>query len=260
MATKNPTILLCTPFKNDDHAIPTYVKSLLNLDYPKELIDVVWLESDSADQTWPLLQKHHKQIISSHRYHSFRLIQKSYGFKFPKNPPGSYYRDVHPGMHGDNKLWKRNAENIIAFHNFFFSLLKDQDYFMLHLVDAVSPPNSIRKYLHIFNIKHDAAWVGGINHRRFPRHKAIGCPWSRNYKIVSEANLPKTVFECGFTCHVFLIKREVIKKGARPSFNWSEIYIPFSKAIRRMGYKCYCDPTVYIKHVSTDGKIHRHSL
>lgn len=216
---------------------------------------MVWLESDSVDQTWPLLQKRHKEIVSTQPYRSFRLIQKSYGLKFPKNPPGSYYRDVRPGMRGDNKLWRKQAENLIAVHHFFFSLLKDQDYFMLYLADAVSPPNAIRKYLEVFNRKRDAAWVGGIHHRRYPRHKNMGCPRYFNGKVIPETEIPKTVFECGFTCHVFLIKSDVLKRGARLSFNWTECYIPFSNAIRQMGYKIYCDPSVYLKHVSTDGKI-----
>lgn len=254
-----PKILLGTPFKNDDHAIPTYVKSILTLDYPKSLIDVVWIENDSVDQTWPMLQSHYKELLKQ-PYRSFRLIQKSYGFRRPKNPPGSYFRDVWPGEGGNLKLWGESGKNFITVHNFLFSLLKDQEYFMLHLADAISPPDTIRRFLKVFESNSDAAWVGGVNHRRYPRQNQIGCPWSLNLKIMSESAIPNKVFECGFTCHVFLIKREVLDRGARISFNWSECYIPFSNMIRQMGYKCYCDPAVYLKHVSTDGKIHRHSL
>ena len=52
-----PRILILTPFRNVSHSFSQYFKSLLALDYPLSKIDIYWLENDSSDNTFNLLEK-----------------------------------------------------------------------------------------------------------------------------------------------------------------------------------------------------------
>jgi mannan polymerase complexes MNN9 subunit len=48
---RDAQILIATPVKNSEHELPAYFSSILRLNYPKHLISVFVLESDSEDST-----------------------------------------------------------------------------------------------------------------------------------------------------------------------------------------------------------------
>lgn len=173
-------ILIVTPFNNEDHSFSHYIKSLLVIDYPKELIDLVWLENDSVDNTKKLLDKWHP-IIKKKGYHSFRYISKSFGLKLDKLPP-----NARKGHAGKNVLTGRigiaRAKKLCRIYSYLFSFLTDEhDYVLMWMADAVSPPNTIKRFLEVFKQKPKAGCVGGVIHNRPSggrgRMRRIGAPW-----------------------------------------------------------------------------------
>ena len=46
-----PKVLIATPLENCESDLPSYFKTILSLDYPKEAITIAILESDSTDAT-----------------------------------------------------------------------------------------------------------------------------------------------------------------------------------------------------------------
>jgi len=247
------SILLCTPFKNEDHAVEKYVEGLLNLNSSKEFIDVVWLENDSVDRTWEMLQENARKV--KRRFHSLRLLRKSYNMMFQKNPPGSYWKEQWISQ-------EKRARIVIDIYRTFFRMIEGHDYFLMYMADAVPPPNVIEKYLSVFESRPDAGWVGGVLHRRFPLHQQLESPVNLNYQVYTERALPRdAVIRCGFTGHVFMIKSNIItKEGCNVFYYPREIVVPFVKCLRNAGFEVYCDTSVYIKHISTDGKIYRDGL
>lgn len=75
-----PTILILTPIKNAARFIPVFFENLLKLDYPREKLSVAFLEGDSDDDTWSVLQSR----IQEHA-HAFARIEASrldFAFRF----------------------------------------------------------------------------------------------------------------------------------------------------------------------------------
>ena len=68
------------------------------------------------------------------------------------------------------------------------------------------------------------------------------------------------IIECTFTGHVFMIKPEPIRSGAKMSLAGYDIVVPFTDEMRKNGLKVYCATDVYLKHISLDGKIYRTGL
>jgi len=169
--SKPPTrkILLITPFCNEEHSIHQYVHSLLSIDYPKELIDIVWIENHSSDNTWSILKDCKAEM--GHRYRSFRLFQMGLGFKLPKawlGEKGAFGGKISATATPEMK--KARSEFLVDVWNFGMSLLDDQDYVLFHFADVVVPSNIIRKYIKDLIDYPDCGWIGGVMHKRFPNH------------------------------------------------------------------------------------------
>jgi GT2 family glycosyltransferase len=279
--TKKPDklILICSPFNNEDHSIDQYVESLLALDYPKELIDLVWIENDSNDTTWEKLQKHYEEIKVKYNYHSFELYQKHYGLeRFGKLTQAQANQRYTSGKNNLENMGEAimRAQRLCDVYHFLFShLTKEHDYFMVFMSDALPPSNVILRYLEVFDLKKDAGWVGGVHHQRYPRHGKLAAPLflgaekgnrgGSGVKYISDKELSDMakndpIIECLITGHVFMIKPKVIFDGARMSVQGYDIVVPFTDKIREMGLKVYCATDIYLRHISLDGKIYRNSL
>ena len=87
------SILILTPFRNEAHSIPHYMKALRALDYPPELIDVYWLENDSSDMTLRMLKREKDGMpFKSTTLESVKIIGP-----VKKRKPGRYSKDVAYG-------------------------------------------------------------------------------------------------------------------------------------------------------------------
>jgi GT2 family glycosyltransferase len=281
--TENPKpdkrILICSPFNNEDHSIDQYVVSLLSLDYPKELIDLVWLENDSNDKTWEKLQKYYEEIKAKYNYHSFELYQKYYGLerlgKMSQNDANQHYTSGknHLKNYGEATL---RAQRLCDIYHFFFTrMTKEHDYFMIFMSDAIPPSNVILRYLEVFELRKDAGWVGAVHHQRAPHHSKLAAPLFKGtetggkggtgIRYVTDTQLTEMtkddpIIECVFTGHVFMIKPKVVFAGAKMTIQGYDIVIPFTDKLREMGLKVYCATDVYLRHISLDGKIYRNGL
>lgn len=282
-------LLITSPFNNESHAIPQYFESLINLDYPKELIDLVWLENDSNDESWELLQKYAQIIRQNYKYHSFKVIRRNYGLKeLGKVKPEDFGKPEHNVYSGKNyagtiDLAIKRAERLCQIYDYFFSLLDEHyhRFWVMFMADAPAPPNTLKRYLEVMHDYPDCGWVGAVHHKRFPTHirKSMNEPPSiaglaapialeRNdgYRYMTDAEILKlqkeghVVFECGMTGHVFMVRTDIIFSGARMDISNYEIIEPFLRKMRRMGYKMYCASDIYLQHISLDGKIYRHDL
>lgn len=272
-------IVICTPFCNEEHSIPLYMEGLLKIDYPKELIDLVWLENDSIDNTKKLLDDWFAKIKSEYHYHSFNYISKSYGTKAIKIQIDQ--KSVRAGKNILQTQKERNyqAKKMIEIFNYFFSLTEKFkcDYFLMYMADAVPPPNVIKRYLETFKQVSDAGWVGGVVprreiHRSWKRFQYLESPWILRKKtrrmllvkperILGMIQKGKNILEVGLTGHVFMIKNAILSNPmVRANLHSEEIVIPLIFKLWDMGYKVYCINDIFIKHICLDGKIHKHSL
>ena len=168
---KQYRILIGTPFCNEEHSISQYVRGLLNIDYPKELIDLVWIENNSSDNTWKLLEKFYNRIKTEYHYHSFILLRKTneeYG-NLPKEEYGRCVSGkVHHGVH--KSIRRARAHYLCSLLNFIMEKGKTHDFCVTIMADVVVPANVLERYIKVMEDYSDCGWVGGVMHRRYPKH------------------------------------------------------------------------------------------
>ncbi|KAH8917431.1 glycosyltransferase family 62 protein [Atractiella rhizophila] len=78
-------LLILTPLQDSSHHLPKYFESINRLNYPKPLISLGFLVSDSTDATLQTLKRYQTAFASrtapEERYASFDIIKKDFGFR-----------------------------------------------------------------------------------------------------------------------------------------------------------------------------------
>ena len=237
-----PKILILSPFRNEAHSISLYLEGLENLDYPKELIDLYWLENDSSDGTFSML----KSAVESIGFKSVKLESIELLGPVEKNPPGGYWKDKD--QHNRKAGW------IIIWNERFLPLIKssEADYVLAWWSDAVPPANVIHEYLKVFEEFSDAGWVGGSMYRRRPcgRLDPILSPWRTG---VVHSKKPVKVLMTG---HVWMMPREAVSKCGFYLAGGGDVHFSLIKELEKQGLYVYYQPSVFLKHISNDGRIH----
>lgn len=239
-----PKILILTPFRNEDHAVPQYLESLESVDYPKDLIDVYWLENDSTDKTLKMLKNAKpKMPFNSTTLESINILGP-----LEKKPPGEYFKDIG---HGTNR--KRTWP--VIWNNHFLPLVRKSraGYVLIWFADVVAPPNIITEYLEVFSKHKDAGWVGGSICRRYPS-KGIHLPLP--HRFASSKKIVKVMA----TGHCVMCPRPQFAKTQFRIEKGFDLHITLINQLAEQGLCVYYQPSIFLKHVSTDGKIHRHKL
>jgi len=236
-----PSVLIISPFRNEDHSVSHYVESLKRLDYPRELVEVYWLENDSTDDTLRLLKEAQPTIPFETTLNSIVILG---GVK--KEPPGGYWKDLRYGS-------PRVDAWMVIWNDIFFPLIREkkQDYVLMWYADAVPPPNVIHEYLKVFE-ECPAGWVGGSLPRRVPHPQIrsdVESPWP-----IEIVGIDK-VTRCRLTGHVWMMPREAASECTL-YLTPPEIHLSIIECLEKKELFVYYQPSVYIQHVSTDGKIH----
>jgi cellulose synthase/poly-beta-1,6-N-acetylglucosamine synthase-like glycosyltransferase len=75
-------VLILTPLKNAVPYLERYFELVDRLSYPKHLISLAFLVSDTTDSTVSELQRHARELQSrwQDRYHSIRIFEKDFKF------------------------------------------------------------------------------------------------------------------------------------------------------------------------------------
>lgn len=197
----NAKIFIGTPFCNEDHAIDKYMESLKNIDYPKNLIDILWIENNSSDNTWKMLNKYYEEF-KNYGYNSVKLISKCGNYKDIQK---SKSHEISAGKIGNINEKSYIMKTIITTHLAkLFNLIMDKsiefkcDYCLTLCADIMIPSNTIQKFLQDFELIPDCGWIGGVGHKRYPIHKrnlnensnnrGLGCPVM---KILDREPTPK---------------------------------------------------------------------
>ena len=245
MLEKNkPRILIITPFRNEDHAFNQYLESLLELDYPHDLIDIYWLENDSTDKTLDLL----KVVEHTTDFKSLRLESIEILGPVNKRPPGEYVKDIPYGS-------GRVAPWLVIWNDYFLPEIRKStaDYVMPWYADGLAPSNVITEYLKVFEQHSDAGWVGGSIHRRHPQEDDLTCPRPR------ELAYSKTPVRASYVGHTWMMPRDALARCIF-GFDSREMHFSLIDSLAAMGLYVYYQPSVFLKHISTDGKIYKHEL
>lgn len=294
-------IIIATPFCNEEHSIDKYVESLLAIDYPKELIDIIWIENNSSDNTWELLQKYHKEITIKYNYNSFILRQKTCDLypSIQKQGLDEYGQTGCGGKIGKGNSYEtrkyRPIHQLGIWNDMLLELTTKHDYILYIFADVIVPPNLVKQFITDFKAYPDAGWFGGVMHKRYPRHirneeqnpmyYGLASPYLKienpqkndpfiilnpaypygvrgitEEEIIAKQMKGEFIFEICCSGHVFMIPLNVVSKGFKFILAPLETGLACERFLNNMGLKMYCDSSLYVKHISVDGKIYRHNL
>lgn len=254
-----PRILIITPFRNEEHSIRYYLLALHDLDYPPELIDLYWLENDSTDKTLEILEAAKpKMPFNSTTLKTINLIGPQ-----KKRFPIEYYKDLSHGV-------RRRSVWVTIWNGHFLPLIREStaDYVLAWYADTVAPPHVITEYLKVFTAKADAGWVGGAMHRRkgWPPRTVEGPilghdpPKNLAFPLPFECVNSEEIIRADYIGHVWMNPRAPLTKTKFSMYGGRDTHQSLIMELDKQGLKVYYQPSVYIKHVSTDGVIYNHSL
>jgi cellulose synthase/poly-beta-1,6-N-acetylglucosamine synthase-like glycosyltransferase len=82
-------VLILTPLKNAQAYLPRYFELIDRLSYPKDLITVAFLVSDTTDETVSMLKEKADEFLNrqdpSQRYHEIAIYEKDFNFQLPED-------------------------------------------------------------------------------------------------------------------------------------------------------------------------------
>lgn len=235
-------ILILTPFRNEDHSIPQYMQALKNLTYPH--VEAYWLENDSMDDTLELLEEYRPQMDFPVTLESVSLLKK----QPVKKKPGRYWKDIPYMVKRRGDAWLK------IWNDYFLPIVREStcEYVLIWFADAIPPSNVIEEFLDVFKLKPDAGWVGGQCHRRHPREDELNSPNPRY--VIKSGEIEKV----RITAHVWMCPRKALAKCRfRRLPRVTDMHFSLVRDLENQGLSVYYQPSVYIKHISTDGKIYR---
>lgn len=297
---KKHRIFIGVPVCNEDNVIDRCINSILDLNYPKELIDVLIIENNSSDNSWKTLQAFSEYVNKNFSYHSFEVIQDW----------GDYSARIR-GKDEWGMLGPKQAEHVCKLMNRFMDEAKEHncDFCLTIMADCMVRKDTIRYYLKVFEHKYDAGWAGGVLHKRYPHHEwnetlnpiyfGLASPTIKYY----EGDSLPVDFKPEWVFTLKRMKREIkgypysygfrgmrenevttlrkaldplpvieacctghawmIRKelfGLRFQSTVVEAGLQFETDMTNLGYKMYAHLGVYIVHISSDGKIYRTGL
>ena len=132
----SPSVLILTPVKMAQKHLDGYAARLADLTYPRSLLSIGLLASDSTDETWPALQR--LSGTFDRRCRRTTLLRRDFGFTMPPHVPR-----WAPAFQVARRTTLARSRN-----HLLFGALKDEDWVLWLDVDVVSfPPDLIERLL-----------------------------------------------------------------------------------------------------------------
>lgn len=200
--TKN--ILIGIPVKNCGAWIETTIRELINLDYHKENISIVFIENDSEDYSYQALEYCVNKVLSKYNYRSIVLEKRDTGFSLP-------HQSRHDFRHMAGRM---NSLKIIR--NYIVDThLKDNDYLWWVDADYRKIPYDLLKIViphdkdvvmprvEIFGKNYDGMTKGIFENKLLHIHELA--------KVITDSEIyPMEIVECAS-----IISRRVFDAGLR---------------------------------------------
>jgi glycosyltransferase involved in cell wall biosynthesis len=178
-------VFIASTLCNEEHSMDMFMESLLNIDYPKELIDVLLIENNSSDNTWKMLEDYGERINFQCNYHSFVVEQRP--CKFYNTLKKATKNDMIDGKTVDAPHIRalRNNHMIGMWNSILEEMKECHDYLMFFFADIVAPPNIVKKYIEDLKNHPECGWIGGVHHYRYMRHERKSSAYPNHFGLES---------------------------------------------------------------------------
>ncbi|MCP4262046.1 MAG: hypothetical protein GY774_31785 [Planctomycetes bacterium] len=130
-----PNILILTPVKNAEAFLDSYFQQLYELTYPAKQISIGFLESDSNDNTFAVLEKKLPEL--NDRSRRARLWKKDFAYCIPDGVP----------RHTDEIQVSRRITLAKSRNHLLFRAIEDEDWVLWLDADVIEYPADIIQHL-----------------------------------------------------------------------------------------------------------------
>lgn len=240
------TITIAAPIRNREWILPLYLDRLINLDYPKKLIELFFVINDSTDSTQDILL----------------AFQKKYAHLFRKIRFEIYNRNVPMDNREQKVRTNYTYHHLSKLKNFIMSRVKT-DYLLFVDTDILIPSDIINNLLkHNKDIVSGLIWNGYLLSPNKPYlYPNIMKSDGRAYHhivnhIVKNADADifssaSALMKVDLTGAVILLSRKVyksIKYGFHPQ--GEDAY--FCKMAQDKGFEIFCDLGIFCRHIMSE--------
>jgi hypothetical protein len=125
-------VLILTPVKDVLGGIPDYCDRLRSLSYPREMLSVACLESDSSDDTWEQVQEF-LPALERDGFRRVNVLKRDFGYLIP----------VGLSRHAQSIQLERRAILARSRNHLLFAALRDEDWVLWLDVDVIEYPHDI---------------------------------------------------------------------------------------------------------------------
>ncbi|KAI8891422.1 glycosyltransferase family 62 protein [Backusella circina FSU 941] len=78
-------VLILTPLKNAEPYLKRYFELIDDMTYPKHLITIAFLVSDTTDNTVKMIRSKADELLNKKGYHAIRIYEKDFQFQLPED-------------------------------------------------------------------------------------------------------------------------------------------------------------------------------
>jgi glycosyltransferase involved in cell wall biosynthesis len=134
--TYSDRVLVLTPVKNAAHHLQTYLRGLFSLTYPRHLLSLAFLDSDSTDGTPELLAQLMPELNTA--FPRAELHKKDFGYHLPQGLP----------RYAPHLQVQRRSVLAKSRNHLLFRALGDEDWVLWLDVDIIEyPPDIVERLL-----------------------------------------------------------------------------------------------------------------
>jgi glycosyltransferase involved in cell wall biosynthesis len=235
MNSNYPTVTIGCPVRDRANYLPTYLKCVYDLDYPKENITLLFVENDSTDNTYDILYQY--KFENSNLYNRIKI--EKYNQFTPKDIRTSNIREKYT-YHSLSKL-----------RNYWLAQVKT-DYALSCDSDIMMKPDTLTKL-----INHKKDYVAGliINGYLFDKEQPDNylniLKKNKNNYVHIKNYSPNELIEVDFTGAVMLLSKKATKLG---KFDWhlQGEDACFCESLKESGIKIYCDTSAKCTHCMSE--------
>jgi len=226
-------VMIGCPIRDRAWILEDYLKSILNLKFPKEDIGLCFILNDSTDETEDMLIQFANQFINTYDY--IRVIENNLNqIKDARIP--SVRQQIYSTLSIQRNLLLQKARE------------EEADYLFSVDSDILFEPETLNKLIACDrDIVSAQIWndIGGT----YPNVMMYNDKGKlRHYK-----NFPRDeIFQCDMTGAIYLISKEVLQEtDVEYQYHMLGEDIFFCERAQENGFEIWCNPLVKCKHIMT---------
>ncbi|MGG1650423.1 glycosyltransferase [Paenibacillus sp. NRS-1775] len=244
------TVTIAAPIRNRAWILPSYLQRIIDIEYPKEKMELLFVVNDSDDKSFDVLNSFKKE--NKHTYKNIRIDT------YNRNAPADK-RDLNIR---NNFIY----DNLSKLRNYIMSKVKT-DYLMFIDTDILVQPDIINNLLkHKQDIVSSLIWNGYITRPDkpylYPNIMKVNSNGYFEHIVNSQVKnasllLSPSLLKVDLTGAVIMLSRKVyktVKYGFHPQ--GEDAY--FCKMAQSKGFELFCDLGAFSHHIMSQDYLERY--